>query len=125
MEGWLSKVVDKGDVTDPYVDVRLGNAKIAKTRFDVVNSMFPCVCFKEVLLGAFDADDKFFEVFFRAPWGCFCSSAVVDSDPIALGVAPLLVLVVLLLLLSIVMLLLLSIVMLLLRVLLLLLLVAL
>ncbi len=73
MEGWLSKVVDKGDVTDPYVDVRLGNAKIAKTRFDVVTSMFPCVCFKEVLLGAFDADDKFFEVFFRPPRGCFCS----------------------------------------------------
>ncbi len=69
MEGWLSKVVDKGDVTDPYVDVRLGNAKIAKTRFDVVTSMFPCVCLKVVLLGAFAADDKFFEVFFRATYG--------------------------------------------------------
>ncbi len=44
MEGWLSKVVDKGDVTDPYVDVRLGNAKIAKTRFDVVMIMNLFIC---------------------------------------------------------------------------------
>lgn len=32
LEGFLSKLVDKKDVTDPFVDVRLGRAKIAKTR---------------------------------------------------------------------------------------------
>ena len=32
LEGFLSKLVDKKDVTDPFVDVRLGKAKIAKTR---------------------------------------------------------------------------------------------
>ena len=34
--GWLSKLVDKKDVTDPFVDVRLGKAKLAKT--SVVNN---------------------------------------------------------------------------------------
>ena len=31
MESWLAKLVDKKDVTDPFVDVRLGKAKLAKT----------------------------------------------------------------------------------------------
>ncbi len=31
MEGWVSKLVDKKDVTDPFVDVKLGRAKLAKT----------------------------------------------------------------------------------------------
>ncbi len=35
MESKLAKLWDKNDVTDAYVDVRLGNAKIAKTRFGI------------------------------------------------------------------------------------------
>ena len=31
MENWYSKLYDKKDVTDPFVDVRLGKARIAKT----------------------------------------------------------------------------------------------
>ena len=31
MESWLAKLVDKKDVTDAFVDVRLGKAKLAKT----------------------------------------------------------------------------------------------
>lgn len=31
LEGWVSKLVDKKDVTDPFVDIRLGKAKIAKS----------------------------------------------------------------------------------------------
>ena len=31
MESWVAKLVDKKDVTDAYVDVRLGKAKLAKT----------------------------------------------------------------------------------------------
>ena len=33
MEGWVSKLVDKGDVTDPYVDVRLGTIHILRNHF--------------------------------------------------------------------------------------------
>ena len=40
MEGWVSKLVDKGDVTDPFVDVRLGKAKLAKTSV-VLNDLNP------------------------------------------------------------------------------------
>jgi Ca2+-dependent lipid-binding protein len=40
MEGWVSKLVDKGDVTDPFVDVRLGRAKLVKTSV-VLNSLSP------------------------------------------------------------------------------------
>ena len=36
MEGWVSKLVDKKDVTDPFVDVRLGKARLAKT--SVINN---------------------------------------------------------------------------------------
>jgi len=32
MESWISKLVDKKDVTDPFVDVKLGSAKLVKTR---------------------------------------------------------------------------------------------
>ncbi len=32
MEGWVSKLVDRKDVTDAFVDVRLGPARLAKTR---------------------------------------------------------------------------------------------
>lgn len=32
MEGWVSKLVDKGDVTDSYVDVHLGKARLVRTR---------------------------------------------------------------------------------------------
>jgi len=31
MENWYSKIYDKKDVTDPFVDVKLGKARIAKT----------------------------------------------------------------------------------------------
>ena len=31
MENWYSKLVDKKDVTDAFVDVKLGKARIAKT----------------------------------------------------------------------------------------------
>ncbi len=33
MEGWVSKLYDSKDVTDPFVDVKLGKAKLAKTRY--------------------------------------------------------------------------------------------
>merc|ERR1712107_196628 len=36
LEGLISKMVDKKDVTDPFVDVRLGKAKLAKT--SVINN---------------------------------------------------------------------------------------
>ncbi len=32
MDKWMSKIHARNDVTDAYVDVRLGNARIAKTR---------------------------------------------------------------------------------------------
>ena len=31
MENWITKLYDKKDVTDPFVDVRLGKARVAKT----------------------------------------------------------------------------------------------
>ena len=40
MEGWVSKLVDKGDVTDPFVDVRLGKARLVKTSV-VLNNLNP------------------------------------------------------------------------------------
>ena len=40
MEGWASKLVDKGDVTDPFVDVRLGKAKLVKTSV-ILNDLNP------------------------------------------------------------------------------------
>lgn len=40
MEGFLSKLVDKKDVTDAYVDVKLGKAKLAKTSV-IDNSLNP------------------------------------------------------------------------------------
>jgi Ca2+-dependent lipid-binding protein len=40
MDGWISKLVDKGDVTDPFVEVRLGQAKLVKTSV-VLNSLNP------------------------------------------------------------------------------------
>jgi len=40
MEGWVSKLVDKGDVTDPFVDVRLGKARLVKTSV-VLNDLNP------------------------------------------------------------------------------------
>merc|ERR1712223_1177146 len=40
MEGWVSKLVDKGDVTDPFVDVRLGKAKLVKTSV-ILNDLNP------------------------------------------------------------------------------------
>jgi len=40
MESWLSKLVDKKDVTDAFVDVRLGAAKLVKTSI-VSNSLNP------------------------------------------------------------------------------------
>ncbi len=36
MEGWVSKLYDSKDVTDPFVDVKLGKAKLAKTRYCTV-----------------------------------------------------------------------------------------
>ena len=30
--GWVSKLVDKGDVTDSYVDVNLGKARLVRTK---------------------------------------------------------------------------------------------
>ena len=32
LEGWVSKLYDQQDVTDPFVDMKLGKAKLAKTR---------------------------------------------------------------------------------------------
>ena len=40
MESWLAKLVDKKDVTDAFVDVRLGKAKLAKTTI-IDNSLNP------------------------------------------------------------------------------------
>eukprot|EP00096_Caligus_rogercresseyi_P009417 TRINITY_DN3199_c1_g2_i1.p1 TRINITY_DN3199_c1_g2~~TRINITY_DN3199_c1_g2_i1.p1 ORF type:complete len:793 (-),score=244.59 TRINITY_DN3199_c1_g2_i1:864-3242(-) len=40
MEGWLSKVVDSKDLTDAFVDVKLGKAKLAKTSV-ILNSLNP------------------------------------------------------------------------------------
>ncbi len=40
MEGWMSKLVDKKDVTDPFVDVRIGTAKLVKTSV-IDNSLDP------------------------------------------------------------------------------------
>ena len=40
MEGWLSKIVDKKDVTDPFVDVKLGKAKLVKTSV-ILNDLNP------------------------------------------------------------------------------------
>ncbi|CAB4066261.1 PLD1_2 [Lepeophtheirus salmonis] len=40
MEGWLAKVVDNKDLTDAFVDVKLGKAKLAKTSV-ILNSLFP------------------------------------------------------------------------------------
>lgn len=40
MEGWVSKLVDKGDVTDPFVDVKLGKARLVKTSV-VLNDLNP------------------------------------------------------------------------------------
>ena len=31
-QGWVSKLVDKGDVTDSYVDVNLGKARLVRTK---------------------------------------------------------------------------------------------
>ena len=40
MEGFLSKLVSKKDVTDPFVDIKLGKAKVGKTSM-VLNSLSP------------------------------------------------------------------------------------
>ena len=40
MDGWIAKLVDKNDVTDPYVDVCLGKAKLVKTSV-VFNNLNP------------------------------------------------------------------------------------
>ena len=32
LPGWVSKLVDKGDVTDSYVDVNLGKARLVRTK---------------------------------------------------------------------------------------------
>ena len=40
MEGFLSKMVNKKDVTDPFVEIKLGSAKLAKTKM-VLNSLDP------------------------------------------------------------------------------------
>ena len=40
MENWYSKLYDKKDVTDPFVDVKLGKARIAKTAI-ITNSLNP------------------------------------------------------------------------------------
>jgi len=64
MENWYSKIVDKKDVTDPFVDVKLGKARIAKTAI-IDNDMNPVwnetfkieVCHKSNFL-IFDVRDK-------------------------------------------------------------------
>ena len=38
--GWLSKVYDSKDVTDPFVDVRLGKAKLVKSTI-IQNNLNP------------------------------------------------------------------------------------
>ncbi len=40
MESWVAKLVDKKDVTDPLVDIKLGKAQLAKTSV-VLNSLDP------------------------------------------------------------------------------------
>ena len=40
MEGRLSKLFNKKDVTDPFVDITLGSAKLAKTKM-ILNSLCP------------------------------------------------------------------------------------
>lgn len=40
MENWYSKIYDKKDVTDPFVDVKLGQARIAKTSI-IYNDLNP------------------------------------------------------------------------------------
>lgn len=40
MEGWISKLVDKKDVTDAFVDVTIGTAKLVKTSV-ITNSLNP------------------------------------------------------------------------------------
>jgi len=64
MENWYSKIYDKKDVTDPFVDVRLGKARIAKTAV-ITNDLNPKwnevfrveVCHKADTL-VFDVRDK-------------------------------------------------------------------
>lgn len=64
MENWYSKIYDKKDVTDPFVDVKLGQARIAKTSI-IYNDLNPEwnevfrveVCHKADLL-VFDVRDK-------------------------------------------------------------------
>jgi len=64
MESWISGLYDKKDVTDPFVDVRLGNARIAKTSI-IDNDLNPVwnetfrieVCHKADFL-LFDVRDK-------------------------------------------------------------------
>ena len=64
MENWYSKLYDKKDVTDPFVDVKLGKARIAKTAV-IDNSLNPVwneafkieVCHKADSL-IFDVRDK-------------------------------------------------------------------
>jgi len=64
MENWYSKLYDKKDVTDPFVDVRLGKARIAKTAV-ITNDLNPKwnevfrveVCHKADTL-VFDVRDK-------------------------------------------------------------------
>ena len=40
MEGWVSKLVDKGNVTNPNVQVRLGKATLVKTSV-IANDLNP------------------------------------------------------------------------------------
>ena len=40
MESWLAKIVDNKDVSDPFVDVKLGPAKLAKTSI-ILNDLNP------------------------------------------------------------------------------------
>eukprot|EP00092_Neocalanus_flemingeri_P027266 GFUD01029568.1.p1 GENE.GFUD01029568.1~~GFUD01029568.1.p1 ORF type:complete len:832 (-),score=202.16 GFUD01029568.1:287-2782(-) len=64
MENWYSKIYDKKDVTDPFVDVKLGKARIAKTAV-IDNDLNPTwnetfrieVCHKADTL-VFDVRDK-------------------------------------------------------------------
>merc|ERR1719330_770097 len=64
MENWYSKLYDKKDVTDPFVDVKLGKARIAKTAV-IFNDLNPKweetflihVCHKADSL-VFDVRDK-------------------------------------------------------------------
>lgn len=38
LESFISKLVDKKDVSDPYVDVKLGSARLVKTRYGLIVS---------------------------------------------------------------------------------------